>query len=982
MIMAKFKKNITLLFGILLFSLVVFFLIQKLFVARGSSTDNVRGWSWSENIGWISANCYNDFDGDGEFENCCPGGTDCPFSVGGGDYGLSADSWINNSVDPTNKLSGYAWANGKHLGWICFGESCSGTAPDGNSSWACIGHRKSDGSCTPDCGECFNISGTDDCVTGVFDDLTCPSNGNATTTGLVGWWRFNRLGGTAGGGCNGSDDYCTPDDSGQGNAGTAKNGPYLVAGKWGKAMKFDGSDDYVETSLTIDPSTTSITVEAWVYPKQLPSEAGEAKVVVQQTDGTGTGRSWIYGNTNDTWSSYIGGSLRDSGVSIKKNEWQHVAIVFDKTASTWQFYVNGEKANNGSVTVESADGNWLIGAHKGLANYFFNGLIDNVAIYNYAKSAEEIWDDAHIEISGWAKVETLGDDGWMKLKGQDTSGNWWGVYLNNYDQGGKFYTLDGYSWQTEQSSQPPKTGLGWLKSGYSSSDSAAPLAPLAFDNFSVLNYGCTDNSPNLYLKWTPSTWAERYNYYRCQADSSDDCSTCTYSEYPVSHTACAAAECSQADSGTEQDTGYCYKVIAENETGTTEVTGSPYFKKTGLCAPSEGPAADGTVCGKIKLAWQKGSYTDIDGYNVYRSLTPDGCDTTITTPGIAYGAPYVYDSTTCELIAHAGEAVDAAVDSSGNQHLVAHWKMNGDWTDSSGNGNDGTAHNGATFATGKFNQAGSFDGSDDYVEVADDSSLEFSAGTSFTIESWIKPNTSQPASTAIVTKGYHDTSQSLPWYMLYVNPGKGGVSFYLRDTGGTSYVTAYADILDNKWHHVAGVADASTGKLKLYIDGNLFDDSTAFNTDSGYGVNSDPLVFARHYDNYFNGLIDNVAIYNYARSPQEILRDAEAFPLDETPTETNNTCNITSDITISSATNYTLTCDATTPCCRVFDNRIIPSIPYYYRITVTNPQGESPATEIPSAQLDGCVDASDPTNFRHSCDKSICYPAPSVYEEK
>ena len=237
--MRKMKKKILLIFAILLFILIFSFLIQKFIFVSGGGTDNVYGWLWSENFGWISANCYNDFDGDGEFENCCLGGTDCPYTPGNSDYGLTADSWINNSTNPTNKLYGYAWANKEHLGWICFGQSCSGLAPDGNSPWACIGHRANDGSCSPDCGECFNISGTDNCLIGIFDDLTCPSNGISTIDSLIGWWRFNRLGVKNAGGC-GSEDFCTPDDSGKGNAGLAKNGAHLVTGVWGKAMKFDG----------------------------------------------------------------------------------------------------------------------------------------------------------------------------------------------------------------------------------------------------------------------------------------------------------------------------------------------------------------------------------------------------------------------------------------------------------------------------------------------------------------------------------------------------------------------------------------------------------------------------------------------------------------------------------------------------------------------------------------------------------------------
>jgi hypothetical protein len=217
--------------------------------------------------------------------------------------------------------------------------------------------------------------------------------------------------------------------------------------------------------------------------------------------------------------------------------------------------------------------------------------------------------------------------------------------------------------------------------------------------------------------------------------------------------------------------------------------------------------------------------------------------------------------------------------------LVGYWKMDDNAAtttvvDSSGNGNNGTLSDadgspGATTAahstTGVHNTALTFDGVDDYVEVADDASLEFSAGTSFTIAVWIKAPAQVQSASAIVVKGYEDTTQSLPWYMLYVH-ATDGLSFYLRDTAAIDYRTASilpSDIYDEIWHHIVGVADAASGTLSLFKDGNLFNQTT-FNTTDGYGVNPDPLVLGRHYDHSFIGLIDEVRIYNKALTASDI----------------------------------------------------------------------------------------------------------------
>jgi hypothetical protein len=72
--------------------------------AQAGTGDNVSGWAWSENIGWISFNCYNDYNGDGVLEDHCSSSN----------YGVR--------IDPSTKIfSGYAWS--ENVGWITFNES-------------------------------------------------------------------------------------------------------------------------------------------------------------------------------------------------------------------------------------------------------------------------------------------------------------------------------------------------------------------------------------------------------------------------------------------------------------------------------------------------------------------------------------------------------------------------------------------------------------------------------------------------------------------------------------------------------------------------------------------------------------------------------------------------------------------------------------------------------------------------------------------
>ena len=187
-------------------------------------------------------------------------------------------------------------------------------------------------------------------------------------------------------------------------------------------------------------------------------------------------------------------------------------------------------------------------------------------------------------------------------------------------------------------------------------------------------------------------------------------------------------------------------------------------------------------------------------------------------------------------------------------------------TDGSGNGNDGEIH-GAKWVDGKFGKALEFNGTDNWVEVPHSDTVGFEAGVSFTIVCYFKGT---KVGGSLVGKNYEDTSQVLPWYLLWDNGTKNTVSLYLRDGAGTSFPAhGTTPIADDKWHFVAGRADADTGKASIWVDGKM-EMEVDFNKKDGYGTGEGVFHVARHYDRYTEGIIDDVAIFNVALEEEDM----------------------------------------------------------------------------------------------------------------
>jgi len=187
-------------------------------------------------------------------------------------------------------------------------------------------------------------------------------------------------------------------------------------------------------------------------------------------------------------------------------------------------------------------------------------------------------------------------------------------------------------------------------------------------------------------------------------------------------------------------------------------------------------------------------------------------------------------------------------------------------TDASQHGNDGTIH-GATWVDGKFGKALEFNGTDNWVEVPHSDTVGFTAGTSFTITLHFKGSR---VGGSLAGKNYEDTSQAVPWYLLWDNGSKNTVSLYLRDSASTSFPCHGTTIIaDEKWHFIAGRADASSGKSSIWVDGKM-EAEIDFNEKDGYGTSDGVFHIARHYDRYTEGIIDDVALFDVALEEEDM----------------------------------------------------------------------------------------------------------------
>ena len=213
------------------------------------------------------------------------------------------------------------------------------------------------------------------------------------------------------------------------------------------------------------------------------------------------------------------------------------------------------------------------------------------------------------------------------------------------------------------------------------------------------------------------------------------------------------------------------------------------------------------------------------------------------------------------------------------QGLVGEWTFDGqdidtslvtaEIRDRSGSGNNGDWLNHATTtAVGKIGQAINFDGSDDYINAGNNSSLQLT--TVFTLSAWIKTNnTIVDEYRTIIDKGTASTNRTY-WLELDVTTGLLTLRFSVAGVG--KVFTSTVALNDTKWHHVVATYDGSF--VRIYSDGE-----SVMTPAAQSGSTDNPAVdmligrsSVAGLPRYFNGSIDDVRIYNRVLSADEAKR--------------------------------------------------------------------------------------------------------------
>jgi len=172
------------------------------------------------------------------------------------------------------------------------------------------------------------------------------------------------------------------------------------------------------------------------------------------------------------------------------------------------------------------------------------------------------------------------------------------------------------------------------------------------------------------------------------------------------------------------------------------------------------------------------------------------------------------------------------------------------------------------------NASGKFQG-DDYVNCGNDASLDISAA--LTIEAWVRIN-NDTTTMAIAGKMIENTVTGQGGY--YFSVRNGYPRLYIRNYGGLHQHVLESPIklTVGSWHHVATTFNSST--IAIYIDGQLRK-SEAPNI-SAIGTSTTAQNFLIGVDprtgtgSFFNGAIDEVAVFNAALSAPTILQHYEA----------------------------------------------------------------------------------------------------------
>ncbi len=681
------------------------------------------------------------------------------------------------------------------------------------------------------------------------------------------------------------------DASGNGRNG-AITGATWTAGRNGGGLSFDGIDDHVALGSLGTFYNGAFTLEAWVQ----KTTAAKDVAVVGSWAGSGP-MLWVDHLAGRNYLTLGGGlsSYLDSGQSPITGQWQHLAATYD--GATARYYVGGiEVATRAFTGPVGSSNTWRIGAYGSAPGGFFDGLVDDVRVYNRALSAGEIQFDRDHGVTAPAvppDTSPPSQPGTLSVTsgiGQATLS--WGAATDNV--GVSRYnvhrsTSAGFTPSSAnriaQPTDPTYTDTGLTMGVYyyrvTAEDSTGNVGPASNEASAAVSDTAPPTAPGTLaatgglgqaaLSWgaaSDNSGVARYNVHR---------STSTGFTPSTSNRIAQPTGLSYTDAGLAAGT-YYYAVTAEDAAGnvgpasnqaSASVTADTTRPTVSISAPAAGAVVtglttfsanatdnvavagvqfrvDGTNVGAedvvppYELSWD--TRGELNGARALSAVARDTSGNVRTSTSVTVTVTNSGVSTTGLRVAYALDETTGT--------LAADW---------SGNSSTATAV-GTTWTSGRFGGGAAFDGVSDRIDLP---ALGTFYAAGFTYEAWVRKSTSKKDVTLLGSWVGSQSGGPMIWVdhiagRYHLTLGGGGLSTYL-DSGRTPTV--------GQWEHVAATYDGSTARF--YVAG-VEVASMPFTGPVGSSNTWRLGAFESTPSGFFDGLVDNVRVYDRALSAAEI----------------------------------------------------------------------------------------------------------------
>jgi hypothetical protein len=549
--------------------------------------------------------------------------------------------------------------------------------------------------------------------------------------------------------------------------------PYSASNHGGSAL-FDGTGDYLSIADSTDFNMGSgdFTVECWFYATD--GGLSGAQAIMTTADTTDNQGFWMGTNGTNTYflvgTSGSWSNFETGSATLYKNQWYHLALV--RNGNSFKVYLNGVQDSSTTSTVTLTNTNNLIRIGGRTVNsQYFNGYVADARVVKGTAVYTSAFTPPTEPLSAVTNTSLLALQGDASIFDA--------AQINDL-------TLNGGV--SSSTAQTKNASSSMYFDGSGDYIAISNLSPLGSGNFTIEFWLYNTNnsgSQNVFDTRTGSTgytvnistggqlgfYSEIASGYAVQSSSSA-LSTNTWYHIAIVR---RGSNMTLFIDGASADTG----TNSNNFTSTVGTIGARYSRDQQY------------FTGYIE------DFRITEGLSRYPFVPPEKTLTAITNTSL--------------LTAHAATIIDGST----NAHTIT---ANGDAAVSSF----------APFTAGKSVY---FDGSGDYLSVADDDTLEFGSGN-FTIEAWVYPTSIDSSFSVIVNRWDSASTKS---YLLALTSS--AVYFYYSTTGSNQTLRQWSETVPlNQWTHLAVVRNGDN--LYLFVNGRIHSTTNTLSGVTLYGGTS------------------------------------------------------------------------------------------------------------------------------------------------